>query len=174
KPLQSLDDLRNTPIKIGAQVFRIRDLAEVALVETDPQGRFLDQSQPAVNLALFTAYSARMRTCQEETEATLSDLRINHPDIVFHLNRDQGRLLDLSISDMGTTLWIGCLLATLIVFFFYRDYRIPVIVGIVTPLSLAISILFLYIAGLIVNILSLSGIILVIGMIIVYRIFLLD
>lgn len=174
KPLQSLDDLRNTPIKIGDQVFRIRDLAEVALVETDPQGRFLDQSQPAFNLALFKDYSARMRTFQEETEATLSDLRINHPDIVFHLNRDQGRLLDLSISDMETTLWIGCLLATLIVFFFYRDYRIPVIVGIVTPLSLAISILFLYLAGLSVNIVSLSGIILGIGMMIDNGIIVLD
>lgn len=174
KPLQSLDDLRNTPLQIGNQVFLIRELADVTLVETEPQGRFLDQSQPAFNLALFKDYSARMSTFQEETENTLTDLRSNHPDIEFHMNRDQAELLDLSISDMETTLWMGCLLATLIVFLFYSDIRIPVIVGIVTPLSLAISILFLYLANLSVNIVSLSGIILGIGMMIDNGIIILD
>src|SRR5690606_35246274 len=152
KPLQSLDDLRNTPLQIGNQVFLIRELADVTLVETEPQGRFLDQSQPAFNLALFKDYSARMSTFQEETENTLTDLRSNHPDIEFHMNRDQAELLDLSISDMETTLWMGCLLATLIVFLFYSDIRIPVIVDIV----------------------SLSGIILGIGMMIDNGIIILD
>lgn len=174
KPLQSLDDLKNTPLKIGDQVFLIRELTDVSLVESEPQGRFLDQSMPAFNLALFKDYSARMSEFQVETDNTLADLRSSHPDIVFHQNRDQARLLDLSINDMETTLWLGCLLATVIVFFFYRDIRIPVIVGIVTPLSLAISILFLYLAGLSVNIVSLSGIILGIGMMIDNGIIILD
>lgn len=174
QPMQSLDDLRNTPLKIGDQVFRIRDLAEVALVQTEPQGRFLDHTMPAFNLALFKDYSARMRTFEEEVRTTIEELQETHPELVFHLNRNQARLLDLSIHDMETTLWLGCLLATLIVFFFYRDYRIPIVVGIVTPLSLAISILFLYLAGLSVNIVSLSGIILGIGMMIDNGIIILD
>ncbi len=174
RPLHSLDGLKNTPLKIRDQVVLIRDLAEVSLVETEPQGRFLDQAHPAFNMALFKDFSARMNTFEEETEATLDDLRTNHPDILFHLNRDQARLLDLSISGMETSLWLGCLLATAIVFFFYRDRRIPVIIGIVTPLSLAISVLFLYLAGLSVNIISLSGIILGIGIMIDNGIIILD
>ncbi len=174
RPLHSLDGLKNTPLKIRDQVVLIRDLADVSLAETEPQGRFLDRALPAFNMALFKDFSARMNTFEAETEATLTDLRENHPDILFYLNRDQARLLDLSISGMETALWLGCLLATLIVFFFYRDRRIPVIVGLVTPLSLAISVLFLYLAGLSVNIISLSGIILGIGMMIDNGIIILD
>src|SRR5690625_659288 len=174
RPLRSLDELRNLPLKVDDQVYLIRDLAEVSLQPAEQQGRFLDQGHPAFNLAIFKDFGARMKTFERETEETLADLQENHPDLLFHVNRDQGLLLDLSISGMQSALWLGCLLATLIVFFFYRDRRIPVIVGIITPLSLAISVLFLYLAGLSVNIISLSGIVLGIGMMIDNGIIILD
>lgn len=174
RPMNSIRDLKETPLKVRGRVFVLRELADIRQTEAPPEGIFINDGFPAVNLALFKDYDARMSVFEEEVTDVIRDLEESQSDIRFQFNRNQARLLDLSIRGMGTALWAGSLLATLIVFFFYRDRRIPVIIGIVTPLSLAISILFLYLAGLSVNIISLSGIILGIGMMIDNGIIILD
>ncbi len=174
RPINSLDDLKNTPLKIKGRVFYLRELADIHFAESEPEGIFTTDGAPGINMAIFKDFNARMSTFQEEVGDVITELESTHTDLVFHTNRDQAQLLNLSISGMRTALWLGCLLATVIVFFFYRDRRIPVIIGIVTPLSLAISVLFLYLFGLSINIISLSGIIMGIGMMIDNGIIILD
>ena len=59
---------------------------------------------------------------------------------------------------------MGALLACLIIFLFMQDFRTPVLVTITIPLALIVSLLFFHLLGITINIVSLSGLVLGIGM----------
>jgi len=72
----------------------------------------------------------------------------------------------LSIDNLKSSLWIGSILAILIMFFFLKDVKSPLIIAVSIPTSLLISVLLLYLFGRSINIISLSGLILGVGMMI--------
>ncbi|MFV0268234.1 MAG: efflux RND transporter permease subunit [Draconibacterium sp.] len=79
-----------------------------------------------------------------------------------------------SISNLQQSLMLGGLLAFLLMFFFLKDFRSPFLIGITIPTSLVISLLFFYVAGISINIISLSGLILGVGMMIDNSIIVID
>ncbi|NMC39481.1 MAG: efflux RND transporter permease subunit [Bacteroidales bacterium] len=74
--------------------------------------------------------------------------------------------LDYSISNLRQSLFAGGILAFFLMFFFLKDAKSPLIIGFSIPATLVISLLFFYIVGLSINIISLAGLILGIGMMI--------
>jgi len=96
----------------------------------------------------------------------LDVFRADYPQMEFEISQDQTRLLDYSISNLWQSLLAGGLLAFLLMFFFLKDGKSPLIIGFSIPATLVISLLFFYLTGLSINIISLAGLILGIGMMI--------
>ena len=100
--------------------------------------------------------------------------REDYPDLEFSVARDQSKLLEYSINNLGQSLVIGGLLAFLAMFLFLREKRAPWLIGISIPVSLIITLLFFFLAGLSINIISLSGLVLGVGMMIDNSIIVID
>jgi multidrug efflux pump subunit AcrB len=92
--------------------------------------------------------------------------RKDYPQMEFEISQDQTLLLDYSISNLKQDLWAGGIMAFLLMFFFLKDGKSPLIIGISIPTTLVISLLFFYLVGLSVNIISLAGLVLGVGMMI--------
>ena len=115
-----------------------------------------------------------MADLQQELDFLISRFREDYPNLEFSVTRDQSKLLKYSISNLGQSLIIGGLLAFLTMFVFLRERKAPWLIGISIPVSFIISLLLFYLTGLSINIISLSGLILGVGMMIDNSIIVID
>src|SRR5690606_25211886 len=101
-------------------------------------------------------------------------LKSDYPTIDFAITRDQTKLLTYSISNLQESLVWGAILAFLVMFFFMRDFKSPLLIGIAIPTSLVICLLCFYLLDISINIISLSGLVLGVGMMVDNSIIVID
>jgi len=172
--LKNKHDLQNILLKAGNKTLKLEDIATVRVRPAKRGGLVTSQQKDAISLAVIKKSGARMQDMQQSLHELTRQFRADYPDIEFEILRDQTKLLDYSIHNLGNTLLLGAILAFLIMFIFLRDIRSPLLIGISIPTSLIISVLFFYIFQISINIISLSGLILGIGMMIDNSIIVID
>jgi len=164
--LKELDDVKDIYIKKGERILQIKDVAEVGIREERPRGEYFSNGKRAISLAIIKESTAKMASLEEKMTEILDIFRRDYPQLEFEISQDQTRLLDYSISNLKGSLLAGGLLAFFLMFFFLKDGKSPLIIGFSIPATLIISLLFFYLVGLSINIISLAGLILGIGMMI--------
>jgi multidrug efflux pump subunit AcrB len=173
-PLKSRRDLACLYLNLNGRLFQLKDLADVRLRPAQDRGLVDLNGKRAVVLAIIKQADARMYDLQEALQDLTRTLVAEYPDLDFATNQDQTQLLKLSIDNLKSSLWMGSMLAILIMFFFLQDLKSPLIIAVSIPVSLITSILFMYLMGLSINIISLSGLILGVGMMIDNAIIVID
>ncbi|MDX9929086.1 MAG: efflux RND transporter permease subunit [Bacteroidales bacterium] len=164
--LRDLDDIRNIFIRAGDRIVRLEEVAETGIREELPTGSYYNGDKRSVILAIIKQSTARMSDLEKQLDNLLGQFRSDYPRIEFEISQDQTTILDFSLSNLKQNLIAGGTLAFLLMFLFLRDAKSPLLVGLSIPASLVVSLLFFHIAGLSVNIISLSGLILGVGMMI--------
>lgn len=167
-------DIENIFLKINGRLFRLKELADVVEHPRKRQGMVLSDGRNAVTLAVVKQSDARMSKLKEELNKQLWYFSRDYPEIEFTVTRDQTELLDYSISNLVNNLIAGALLACLIIFFFMRDVKSPMLVILTIPMTLIISVLVFYLLHISINIISLSGLVLGIGMMVDNSIIVID
>ena len=173
-PLQSKKDIEAIYLSLKGRLFQIKDLANVSLQPQMDRGLVYQNGKRALVLYIIKQADARMYELKESLEQLTNAFQKDYPNIEFTTHQDQSKLLKLSIDNLKSSLLIGSFLAILIMFLFIKDIKSPLIIGVSIPLSLIISILLMYLFGLSINIISLSGLILGVGMMIDNAIIVID
>ena len=164
--LRTLQDVKNILVVANGHTERLSDIAEVGIRQQASQGVYLSQGKPAVCMALIKSNDARINNMKEEVGKLLDKFKTDYPDIKFDISQDQTFLLNYSLDNLRQNLLQGCFLAILVMFLFIRDYRSPILIAITLPVTLILSLLFFYLFKISINIVSLSGLILGVGMMI--------
>ncbi|MDZ7739598.1 MAG: efflux RND transporter permease subunit [Bacteroidales bacterium] len=164
--LKTVDDVADIYLRAGDRLVQMKDVAEVGLRQSRLTGMYFNGDKRSISLAIIKKATARMADLEEKLAELLDIFADDYPDIHFEISQDQTRILDFSMSNLKMSLLFGCTLGFLVMFFFLRDGRSPWLIGISIPASVLISILFFHLAGLSINIISLSGLILGVGMMI--------
>jgi multidrug efflux pump subunit AcrB len=172
--LNNKHNIENILLKAGDKNLRLDDIATIKVRPAKRSGLVTSQGENAISLAIIKKSGARMQDMQESLHKLTRHFRSDYKDLHFEIMRDQTKLLDYSIHNLGNTLLLGAILAFLIMFLFLRDIRSPLLIGISIPTSLIISILFFYVFDISINIISLSGLVLGIGMMIDNSIIVID
>jgi len=167
-------EIENIYLKSESRLLQLKDLCEVIEQPEKQKGKVVSDGQDAITMAIIKQSDARMADLRDNLHSLINRFKRDYPDIEFTVTRDQTALLDYSINNLKQSLLIGGLLAFLVMFLFLKDVRSPILIGITIPSSLIISLLFFYISGLSLNIISLSGLILGIGMMIDNSIIVID
>ena len=128
------------------------------------KGMITADGKQCVTMAVIKRSDARMAELRDEIEKLMEAFEKDYPDLKFQITRDQTELLDYSINNMVRNLIYGALFACLIIFFFMQDFRSPLLVVITIPTALILSFLFFYGLHISINIISLSGLVLGLGM----------
>ena len=158
------EDVENVYIKIRDRVYQIKDLAEVREEQQKAKGMVTSDGHQCVTLAVIKRTDARMADLRKGISKLMDTFTHDYPDMDFTVTRDQTELLDYSINNMIKNLLFGALFACLIIFFFMQDVRSPMLVVITIPTALILSFLLFYVIGITINIISLSGLVLGLGM----------
>ena len=173
-PLRTKKDIENIYLNIHNKLFQLKDLAKVSLKPQLDRGLVYNNGNRAIVLAIIKQADARVYDLKEALEQLTLSFQGDYSNLEFSTNQDQTQLLKLSIDNLKSSLWIGGILAVLIMFFFLKDIKSPLIIAISIPVSLIVSLFLMYMVGLSINIISLSGLILGVGMMIDNAIIVID
>lgn len=157
-------DVENVWLKLDGRTYQIKDLAQVREEQQRVKGMITSDGRQCVTLAVIKRSDARMSDLRDGIHELLESFDNDYRDMEFTVTRDQTELLDYSIVNMVRNLLFGALFACLIIFFFMQDFRSPVLVVITIPTALILSFLFFYVLKISINIISLSGLVLGLGM----------
>lgn len=164
--LRSVEDVGDIYLKKGERLFRLRDLCEVNLVSQQEMGRSIAGGKRAVTLAIIKQNEENMDNLKAELKKTTDYFMELYPDIEFSISRNQTELLDYTISNLQQNFTLGFLFIFIVAVFFIGDVRSPMVIGITMITSVIITFFFFYICGISLNVISLSGLILAVGMMI--------
>lgn len=170
----SAEDLSNIYFKSGDRLLQVRDVARVTEHEAPRQGLALSDGKDAVLLAVIKQSEARMSALRSSISDQVAQLTKDYPQMEFTVTRDQTELLDYSISNLMKNIILAIVLVCVILLVFMKDLRTPVLVAMTIPVSLVISFFVFYLIGLSINIVSLSGVLLGVGMMVDNAIILTD
>ena len=168
------EDIENITLNINNRIFRFTELANVTMLPGNTKGLVRLDNKRAVTFAVIKQNDARMSDLKTSLDDIITNFNKEYPSLDFSVSRNQTELLDYSISNLKNNIILGAILAVLVIFLFLKDFRSPLLVIITIPLSLIVSLLFLYLLGITINIISLSGLILGIGMMVDNSIIVID
>lgn len=170
----SKSDIENIYLNHQGRLLQLRDICTISEKTAKRDGLVRSDGKNAVTMAVVKQNDARMEDLRESMETLLEDFRKEYPEIEFSLTRDQTQLLTYSISNLETNLLLGAVLACLILFLFMRDWRPTVLIILTIPVSLLVTLLFFHLLHITINVISLSGLILGVGMMVDNSIIVID
>ncbi|MBT0586414.1 efflux RND transporter permease subunit [Alteromonas oceanisediminis] len=165
---ESLDDIRNLYIVNREQRnIRLGDIAQItaAYKEQDAVTRF--NGFEGSEIAIYKEGDANSVAVAERVDAALANLREQIP-AQYELTEvyDQSEFISRAISDVKSAGLIGGLLAMLIIYLFLRSFWPTLIISVSIPVSIIATFNLMYGNGISLNIMSLGGIALAIGLLV--------
>lgn len=144
-------------------------LSDVAVVEDgfrDRESIARYNGVEAVGLLLFKESGANTVRVADRVDEVTRQLRAEYPEVQIELAMSQAGFISDAISNVVQALVLGGVLAFLVLFLFLRDVRYPVAVALAIPISVVASFALLDLAGVSLNIMSLGGLALGVGMLV--------
>ena len=165
---QSVDEFRDAIIAyVAERPIYLRDVATVEQGYKDREAITRVKGQESVELAIYKEGDANTVQVAERIDRRLSALRKTLPEN-FELITvyDQSTFISSAVSDVRLAAILGGLIAIFVLYGFLRDARATTIVGIAIPVSVIGTFLLMYTNDISLNIMSLGGIALAVGMLV--------
>ncbi len=168
--VRGVDALENVAlISLGLDeldVVRLKDVADVRVIDNRGTTFARINGENGVLLS-FTRQSAyATATVADNITAKFRELEEEYPGLKFVSLMDQGDYIHMAISSVVESLLIGGALAILVLFLFLRDLRPTLAVGISIPVSVLFALVLMYFSGVTMNIISMAGLAIGIGMLV--------
>ncbi len=162
---QELED--RVVVQKNGQAIRVRDLGRVMVTHEDRTMAIRSDSKDAVVLTVFRRLGGNALTVSEGLNRVLADeAKSAPPGIRIMPVYDQAQLVRTAIANVRDAIVVGGLFSVLILLMFLKSIRATLLAAISIPLSLLISFLFLRLTGDTLNLMSLGGLAVAIGLII--------
>jgi len=159
-------ELRNVPLKLGENVY-IRDVGTVADATDIPVGYALVNGRKSVYLPVVKQASASTLTVVGAVKENMARFQAAMPDdVTVSYEFDESPIVYRAIESVGVEGALGAGLTGLMVLLFLRDLRAVIVVVLNIPLALLGSIVVLNLSGHTINIMTLGGLALSIGILV--------
>ncbi len=167
--VHSIDGLRNLVVKTTAQgaPVRVGDLAKVVSATRPVYTTVTADGNPAVLINITRQPSGNTVAVADEVAAELSQLRKSLPKgVTLQPFYDQSQLVRESIRSVRDAILLGLVLACVILYLFLRDWHSAIIAGLVIPVTVAVTVLVMWVLGESFNLMTLGGLAAAIGLVI--------
>ena len=169
QPVGEITDLQEMrDLVINAKGLRLGDIAEVRLKAARMNyGRRLD-GNPAIGLDIFKERSANLVDVSRAALAEVEAIRAQDSmrDVQIKVIDNQGKAVTSSLLELAEAGAVGLILSVTVLFFFLRHWPSTLMVTLAIPICFTITLGFMYFAGVTLNILTMMGLLLAVGMLV--------
>ena len=161
----TIEKLKNLPLLTGTgNTLYLRDLATVSesLEEKSGIGRY--NGEDTIGLSLSKTQTESDIGMSRDVKETIKDLEAQNPNLSVHIIQDNADSIKSSLSSVFQTMIMAVVISMAIIFFFFGDVKASLIVGSSIPIAILGAIVFMYAMGYSMNMLTLSALVLGVGM----------
>jgi multidrug efflux pump len=145
---------------------RLEDVGRAELGAENPRSSVKRQGLPMVSIALLPQPGANAIAIADEFYSRLDEIRRQlPPDVEVDVGYDFTTYVRRSIKEVEETLLIAFGLVAVVILFFLRDFRAMLVPVVAIPVSIVATFFVMYLAGFTINILTLVGLVLAIGLV---------
>ena len=150
----------------AAGMVLVRDIAKVedSFREREAIARY--NGKEAIGILIFKESGANTVRVMETVDEVLEQLRTEYPAVRVDVASSQAGFVSGAISNLVQEMILGGALAFLVLVLFLRDARLPIAVGLAIPISVIVTFALLHASGTSLNIMSLGGLALGVGMLV--------
>lgn len=150
----------------GLAPIRLKDVAEVTKKDDSDSVYARLGSNPGVMLTIEkqTGYSTGDVT--DRILERIGEIEAEQERVHFSVLMDQGVYIDLVVDSVMNNMIYGAILAVLILFLFLKDIKPTLVIALSIPISVVTAVVLMYFSGISLNVISLSGLALGIGMLV--------
>jgi len=164
--LTNLSDVENIYLSCGDRNIQLKDICDIRMESQQEQGYSLAQGSRVVTLAVIKQADEGMDQMRQRIHELVNQFESQFPNLNFEICRNQTDLLDYTISNLKQNLVLGLALMLIVAVLFMGGWRSSIVIGISMATAVIITFVPFFVAGRSLNIVSLSGLILVVGMMI--------
>ena len=166
--LTTIEEFNNLVIKqSGDKIVSFGDIGQVRLAPENEKTIFRRGGRQMVGYAIEPQPGANQIAIAEEYYKRYAQIRRDVPaDIDLSVGFDDTKFIKASISEVQESIYVAFGLVACIIFLFLRDWRTTIIPILAIPISLVGTFFIMYIAGFSINVLTMLGIVLAIGLVV--------
>ncbi len=180
--LSSIEEVKGVVIKTvnsGAEgakrVIRLEDLADVMETENEPSRVTYIDGRRVINIQIVRESDSNAVQISRQVRTVLESINASLPKgVAVEIMSDNTTLVNSVLNEVYNSAIMGIILAVLILLLYLRNIKATFIIAVSIPISILITLLCMYFMGLTLNTISLTGLIMGLGMIVDASIVILD
>lgn len=150
----------------GAGAVRLNDVADITVIDNAGDSYAKINGEDGVLLSIFKGSTASTSDVSQTCEEAIEELEKKYDGLKITAVMDQGDYITMFISSILQSMLIGALLAVIVLALFFKDVKPTLVVAFSIPFSVLFAILIMYFSGISINIMTLAGLGLSIGMLV--------
>ncbi len=163
----SAEDMRNIPLTLATrEVIRLGDIATISEGVAEQTSIARVNGNPAIGLNITKQSTSNTVTAADSVMETLKEIQTKYPQVEFTISFNQADYVKSSVASVEEAAILGCLFAILVIFIFFRNTAATLVIGISIPTSIIATFILMYFAGISLNMLSLGGLAIGVGMLV--------
>ncbi|MBR5969633.1 MAG: efflux RND transporter permease subunit [Lachnospiraceae bacterium] len=165
---RSAEEIANTVLMDSelTGVIRLNDVAEVTVIDNADASYTNLDGESGVLLSVYKSSASGTNEVSKNCRAALEQFEAENDGSHVVILVDQGSYIDIIVGDLLRSMIFGALLAILVLALFLRDVRPTIMVAISIPLSVMFTLVLMYFSDISLNIMTMSGLALGIGMLV--------
>ena len=162
---KSIEELKNLsiPIKSGTIIF-LKDIANVDITQKEKTSESYINGVPALNISVQKQSNANTVLVCREIQNEVENLSKTYGEMDFKIIYDSSTYIDQAINTVTESAIQGGILAVFVLYLFLRNMRATMIIAVSMPVSIVTSFVLMYFSGISLNLISLAGFALGVGM----------
>ncbi|RXV64580.1 multidrug efflux RND transporter permease subunit [Burkholderia stabilis] len=151
----------------GTAIVRLKDVGRAELGQKDYSIRSRFQGKPATIIAVYQQPGANALDVSKQVRATLADMKKSFPEgLDYQIAMDTTEFTRASITDVVHTFFEALILVVIVVFVFLQSLRATIIPVLAVPVSILGTAMGMALLGFSINMLTLFGMVLAIGIVV--------
>ncbi|MCR4842422.1 MAG: efflux RND transporter permease subunit, partial [Eubacterium sp.] len=166
--VESQDDLEKLVLTHvdGVGDISVEDIATVTVIDDSEESYCRINGDPGVLLSIYKSGSAGTSKVADALHEALDDLAETDENLHLSPLMDQGDYIDMFLNSIIGNMVQGAILAVIVLIIFLRSVKPTLVVAFSIPFSVLLAVLVMYFTGISLNIMSMSGLALAIGMLV--------
>lgn len=144
----------------------LKDVANVFIEDNSDEVYAKINGNDGIMLSFTKSSQSAVATVCENLQKELDNIKSENEKFNYTMMMNQGDYIDLVVGNVINNLLVGAIFAVIILFIFLKDIKPTIIVAFSIPLSVVFAIVLMYFSGITLNIISLSGLAVGVGMLV--------
>ncbi len=172
---KSLEEIKNLPIPTSTgAVIHLSDVARVEEVEADRNSFMYMNGERGIMISVDKQSTANLVKVSDALKEEMEELQKDFPELEIHMLTDTAEYIEMSLANITETAFLAAIIAFFVLLLFLKNAVTSGIIAVSIPTSIMATFALMYVTGINMNMISMGGVAIGIGMLVDNSIVVLD